>query len=785
MTEGGAARRTRLRGAARGRLAVPILLATGSLAVVTGGRPSHAPPPLEQESLRSPPPGFVGSSACADCHADRYAEWAASTHGRAGGTPGQVEVIAPFDGAPIVFADATVIPSIGSEGEYRFAVQREDLDDVVLTVHGVVGGGHMQGGGTQGFVSRFEDGTVRFLPFDYSRAEDLWFCNTSPIESFWMASVSPGLRPDMGWVPITPTMKLTDCGDWPPVRVLGTSTRFANCQQCHGSQITMAYDTLARGYETGAESLAINCESCHGPAAEHVRLAREGSLADRSDVGLRSLDDLDEDASLGVCFQCHALKRALRSDYLPGDTLANYYSLGAPLIADEPLFPDGRVRTFAYQANHRFSDCYLNGRMTCVDCHEPHGQGYRDVFRRPLSGPLDDGQCTGCHVSKAADPVAHTHHPPDSDGARCVSCHMPYLQQPVLGGAIRYARSDHTIAVPRPGLDDAMGVPNACGSCHQDLNPNELALQARVWWGRIKPRKAIVEGLAAIMDRPLLADEATRLLGLAADHPMAALMVLNRVLEDLLEPGSPRRYPDLQAALTRLTEHSDLDVRATATAALHLAWSDDLEVRALLDGLARTADPDAAAFRARWSLVLILVADRYGKRGDAVASLASFEKALEVRPDDPDVVLNVAVANAALGRHREAIPYFVRSLELDGTQAVGFVNLGVSLEALGREEDARAAYETAIHVRPQEALANMNLGNIYLRGGDVAAAIGAYEAAVAADPSLARAGYYLAVAYLRSDRTEDAYRALLRARAFAPRDSGIQELLDRVSESRR
>ncbi len=785
MTEGGAPRRTRLPGAARGRLAAPILIAMGTLVVVAGGGPELAPLPLEQEALRPPPPGFVGSSVCADCHADRYTEWAASTHGRAGGTPGQVEVIAPFDGTPIVFADATVIPSIGSGGEYQFAVQREDMEDVVLTVHGVIGGGHMLGGGTQGFVSRFADGTVRFLPFDYSRTEDLWFCNTAPIAGFWMASVSPGLRPDIGWVPITQTTKLTDCGDWPPVRVLGTSTRFANCQQCHGSQITLAYDTLARAYETGLQSFAINCESCHGPAAEHVRLAREGSLADHSDAGIRSLDDLDEDGSLEVCFQCHALKRALRQGYLPGDALADYFSLGAPLIADEPLFPDGRVRTFAYQANHRFSACYLKGRMTCVDCHDPHGQGYRDVFRRPLSGPFDDGQCTGCHVSKAADPAAHTRHSPDSEGARCVSCHMPYLQQPVLGQAIRYARSDHTIAVPRPGLDDAMGVPNACGLCHQDRTPSELALQAQAWWGRIKPREAVVEGLAAVMDRPLPADEATRLLGLAADHPVAALMVLNRVLEDVLEPRSPRRYPDLQAALTRLTEHSDPDVRATATATLHLAWSDDLEVRALLDGLARTAGPDAAAFKARWSLVLTLVADRYGKRGDRVAALASFEKALEVRPDDPEAILSVAVAYAAVGRDQEAIPYFVRSLALDGSQSVGFVNLGVSLEALGREEDAQAAYEAAIHVRPREALAHLNLGNIHLRGGEVASAIGAYEAAVAADPSLARAGYYLAVAYLRNNRTDDAYRALLRARAFAPRDPEIQELLDRVSESRR
>ena len=36
---------------------------------------------------------FVGAEACADCHEDQYGAWAASTHGRAGGTPGPEIVI--------------------------------------------------------------------------------------------------------------------------------------------------------------------------------------------------------------------------------------------------------------------------------------------------------------------------------------------------------------------------------------------------------------------------------------------------------------------------------------------------------------------------------------------------------------------------------------------------------------------------------------------------------------------------------------------------------------------
>ncbi|MBI2401608.1 MAG: hypothetical protein HYV20_02490, partial [Gemmatimonadetes bacterium] len=75
-------------------------------------------------------------------------------------------MIARFNGAPIRFKNATVIPRVTAGGEYQFAVSQPGRPRVVLAVTGVIGGGHMVGGGTQGFVASFPDGTVRFLPFD-------------------------------------------------------------------------------------------------------------------------------------------------------------------------------------------------------------------------------------------------------------------------------------------------------------------------------------------------------------------------------------------------------------------------------------------------------------------------------------------------------------------------------------------------------------------------------------------------------------------------------------------
>ena len=265
-----------------------------------GLAPFPAPAPRAAATTRLE--DFAGSEACASCHGDQYRAWSGSTHGRAGGEPGPDVVIAPFDGRPIRFADAVVIPRIRG-GIYEFVVRQGDFPELVYRVSGVIGGGHMLGGGTQGFLTHLDDGTERFLAWDWSRTEGAWFCNT-------------GSRLNRGWVPITTDMRLADCGDWPPLRPIGTVDRFANCQECHGSQIQTELDPAARAYRTAYTTLQVNCESCHGPAGRHVAWAESGEP--EGDIGLESLAYLDKDASLEVCFRCHALKDVLREGYLPG-----------------------------------------------------------------------------------------------------------------------------------------------------------------------------------------------------------------------------------------------------------------------------------------------------------------------------------------------------------------------------------------------------------------------------------------------------------------------------------
>ncbi len=717
---------------------------------------------------------FVGSEGCADadCHGAIYRAWSASTHARAGGDPDPDFIIAAFDGAPMRFRDAVVTPERMADGGYAFIVEHDGWPRRVLRVDGVVGRGHLVGGGTQGFFSRFPDGTVRYLPFDYHADARLWFCDT------WE-------RAGGGWVPITAQLSLADCGDWPPTRVMGTGAGQVSCQECHGSQIQGRFVGGAEPYQTRWTTLQVNCESCHGPGREHVEWARVDSLRDSVDVGYPALATQSTDEALSVCFRCHALKKELGdSDYLPGKPLREHYSVGFAQLGDRPYFPDGRVRTFAYQETHLASDCYLSGSMKCEDCHEPHGQGYRDNHGRPLEGRFSDGQCLGCHPSKADRIEEHTYHKRGSPGSVCVSCHMPYLQEPAIGRQLRYARSDHTIPIPRPALDSGLGLQDACSSCHQELSVAELEAQVSRWYGRIKPLKAPVAALMEAPEGQSRLDAARRLLLPDAAHPPAQIAGLVRVLEDHLVPDMGDLEPEVEERLRGLAGSTDLDLRSLALATLHLTRGEDPAVGRFLRERVRAEGSTERALRERWASALGYLGDLYRKRERPRAALAAYRKGLEVLPGDARLLGGAGLAYALGGSPAAAADHLRRSLASDSLQPLALVDLGQVYASMGDPDRARQSLEQALALDPYAPTAHLNLGNVYFAEGRLEEAVAFYRRAGELNPGLLPAHLGLALAELRLGRPGEAAAAARRALQFDPGSNMAGRLLRQAEGAR-
>ena len=760
-------------------LAAALLLAGGAVlgyprrSALLGIGPLPAPretdPPSEAQS------SFVGADRCAECHRKEYDAWSRSTHGRAGGAPSRDLVIAAFDGTPVRFANAQVTPRATSAG-YEFVVREDGQAPHIWAVDGVIGGGHMEGGGTQGFVTRSEDGTLRFLPFDWSRHGHFWFCNTES-------------RSGRGWVPITPSLRLQECGDWPPARVLGDVTRFSNCQGCHASQLAVALDTALGQRTTQFTSLTINCESCHGPGSVHVTRVAGGTVA--ADIGYRSLTVLDKDASLAVCFQCHSLKNTLRDGFRSGEAVVAYYSLKFPLLGDPALHPDGRVRTFAYQESHQYSDCYLNGGMTCTSCHDPHTQQYRDVAGAMLRGRFDDRQCTSCHASKAGDAAVHTHHAPLSAGSSCTSCHMPYLQHPETrpggalrgaGGAVqvRYARSDHSIAIPRPRGDSALGVMNACLGCHATKSIAQLEREVRNWWGELKPQPQAIAAQLRFAPGMPLAEAIPLLLGAEEDragesNAMARFSGVSRLLENYVRPDDVGLPAEALQRLRQLGMHTDMDVRAIALATLHLAAGDHAPVRRLLARALLREGAHDAGLRQRWSLALGFMGDRFAGAHDLSSAAIAYRRAMEITPGSARVALALANVLRDNGEMAEAVGSYRRSIALDPAQPLAWVNLGIALAAAGDTAEAIRALDRATKLDRAEPLAAFNRANLHLAKGELDRAAQLYEISASLDPALAPARISLARVLLLKKDYPAALRELERGLAFDSTDVAALE----------
>ncbi|HEX9106140.1 MAG TPA: tetratricopeptide repeat protein [Longimicrobiales bacterium] len=765
-----------------GSLVLAVAAMVGGLLLLRARQPDRTPsriplppPPALAAGADTTPSyaDFVGSEACASCHRREYAAWRGSTHGRAGAMPPTPEaVFARFDGPPIRFANAVVYPRRSGAG-FSFTISRPGEQDVVLQVAGVVGGGHMAGGGTQGFITRWLDGTLRFLPFEVTRRDSAWFCNTTP------------RLPGGWWQPITPSMRLEDCGDWPPDRVLGSAARFDNCEQCHGSQILLAYDSTGRRWNTRVKSLDINCESCHGPGRRHIALASARAASRGRDIGLPALDTMFRRPSVEVCLRCHALKDVVRPGYLPGRSLEAYYSLALPMLGGSWTAPDGRTTQFAYQQGHLWSDCYLNGTLTCVDCHEPHTQRYRTITGVPLQGRNDDRQCLDCHASKGAEPgalAAHTHHKAASPGSRCVACHMPYRQERIVGDAIHYARSDHTISIPRPAYDASVGVPSACRGCHADRSEAQLQSQVTAWWGTIKPTPPAVTSLAHLERLKDARAAGSELLRPGARGALPEFAGAAAFLERFVKPDV-RLSDEAEERLRLMAGSDDPDVQAIALATLHLAQGGERDTRLFLVRAIRGLGPRDPLVRRRWAIILGYLGDAARARGDAAGALTAYDRALELEPADAALLVASGVTLGELARWQDALARYGRALHADPGNSSVWLNLGVAFEALGNMEQAQMSYESDTIRDPFEPLGHFNLGNVMLRGGHTALAAREYEKAVAIAPGLAGAHFNLARAYLALKRYGDARQALRRGLAFQPGDSAARALLGELERA--
>lgn len=435
-----------------------------------------APPKAEDQ-------GFVSSDTCRACHPAQYASWDRSYHSKMT----QVAVLESIQ-APL---EPTALE--GGTGPFQrdFRMEVRDgamwVDDVDFEV---VREAVMSQGEVPHPLPRLQ-GPVAMMTGSHH------------MQIYWVKDAR-GIFKQVSWV------WLIRDGRWVPTEdvylqpqdgTLGMESSWAaNCIKCHstGGQPWLKAAEQEHGVATTrAGELGIACESCHGPAHEHVTAninpARRYLLHadDEQDPTIVNPSKLSKQRSADVCARCHSGHRHTAWDddtgtpFKPGDFMSNFFKLRRfDKVPDQFkgyfFWEDGvsRVTGREYTAMSG-SGCFRHGDMTCLSCHSMHQSEPDDQLAAGMEG---NGACLGCHEAMVDRIAEHTHHPADSSGSQCMNCHMPNTTY----GLLSITRS-HTITSPVVASGGTSVRPNACNLCHVDQTLAWAAGWLDEWFDQAQP----------------------------------------------------------------------------------------------------------------------------------------------------------------------------------------------------------------------------------------------------------------------------------------------------------
>ncbi|MCC3419845.1 MAG: tetratricopeptide repeat protein [Microcoleus sp. PH2017_29_MFU_D_A] len=124
----------------------------------------------------------------------------------------------------------------------------------------------------------------------------------------------------------------------------------------------------------------------------------------------------------------------------------------------------------------------------------------------------------------------------------------------------------------------------------------------------------------------------------------------------------------------------------------------------------------------------------YRSAEDYAKAIASYDKALEFKPDKHEAWINRGSALDDLGRLEDAIASYDKALEIKPDYHEAWNNRGIALRNLGRLEDAIASYDKALEFKPDDTSAFYNKACCYALHSQIDQAIQNLQQAINLNP---------------------------------------------------
>lgn len=352
---------------------------------------------------------YVGSQACAKCHAELYEHW-------------QKTPMANVVRDPRQHPDA-IIPDLATNNVYKFS------KDQVAFVYGSLW--------KQRYFTKMGDDYFP-LPVQWEVLNKKWSKYQVPPSADWWARFYPG---DNMHHPTGPL-----------------------CDGCH----SVGYDIHTKQ----VAEWNVGCERCHGPGSEHVAHPTRENILNPSHMSYVAASDAciqchSQGQPLSNPIEGRYYDWPV--GYRIGLKLADYWKLEEHTLGEPANFlyyPDGTAHKNRMQGNDFVQSVMYRRGITCFDCHDAHGAENYAQLRKPASA-----LCLDCHGAsspngpRTATIEEHTHHKKGSAGSQCVACHMPAIE---TEGPANTMVHSHTFRFITAAMTNKYKIPNPCTSCHTD-----------------------------------------------------------------------------------------------------------------------------------------------------------------------------------------------------------------------------------------------------------------------------------------------------------------------------
>ncbi len=628
-------------------------------------------------------PDYAGSKICAECHTDAYTAWRGSHHDLAMQVANTDTVLGNFSDSEFNYAGK---PSRFFRKGEEFWVNTEGPDgklsdyriDYVFGVEPL-----------QQYLIAFPGGRLQALGIAW---------DTRPAES-------GGQR----WYHLYPDEEVA-AGD--PLHWTGPYQNWnLQCAECHSTHLEKNYNPQSRSYRTTWSEINVACESCHGPGATHVKLAKGGGmdrvdhagfpvdLAERGawawpegkDIAVRN-EPLGNSQQVESCGRCHA-RRGTLGDYQHGRPLLDTHR---PALLLEPLYhPDGQILDEVYVYGSFVQSKMYQAGVVCSNCHEPHS----NQLRAP-----GNGVCAQCHKPASFDTPDHHRHPPGSSGAACVNCHMPSQNYMVID-----ARRDHSMRIPRPDLSVALGTPNACNQCHADRD-SQWAVNSLRDWGVHFNDSSTHPARSLALARKGDGRAVPGLVQLSRD-PQAATILRATAVNEL---ASFSNREALETAVIQLNSEDPM-LRWTAASTMRM-----LPLQHRYGVLEPLIDDDITTVRIEVARLLAEVPLDQVSEEDARRLQRLFNEYLGImgrQADTPEGQLEMGLFFVSRRLMEPAELAYRNAIDMNPQLVAAYMNLADLYRMDGREDAGRTVLLNAIEIAPEEAAAWHALGLLETRAG--------------------------------------------------------------------